>query len=93
MMKKLENTLVFIPGRSFAGAATKENSIVLIAELPNNKNDEMLKVLNVLGGKSLFVPIDVADVGSVRESIETIVAKFGRFDDALNSTLGRSYSL
>ena len=91
-MKKLESNAVFIPGGSSANEAIKEESILLIAELPNSKHEEMLKVLNTLGGKSLFVPIDVADVESVRQSIETVVAKFGRFDDALNSTLGRSYS-
>jgi hypothetical protein len=92
MMKKLENKAVFIPGGSIGSGATNEDTIVLIAELPNSKHEEMLKVLATLGGKSLFVPINVADVENVRQSIETIVEKFGRPDDARNSTLGRSYS-
>jgi len=83
--------VVFITGGAFASEATKEDTKVLIAEFPNSKHEEMLKVLTILGGKSLFVPIDFSDVDSVRQSIETMVAKFGYLDDALNTTLGKSY--
>lgn len=91
MMKKLENKVVFITGgasgigKASAIEAAKEGATVVIADLPNSKYEETLKEVNALGAKSLFVPIDVSDVESVKQAIQTTVAKFGRLDVALNN--------
>ena len=91
MMKKLENKVVFITGgasgigKASAIEAAKEGAIVVMADLPNSKHEETLKEVNALGAKSLFVPIDVSDVESVKQAIQTTVAKFGRLDVALNN--------
>ena len=91
MMKKLENKVVFITGgasgigKASAIEAAKEGATVVIADLPNSKHEETLKEVNALGPKSLFVPMDVSDVESVKQAIQTTVTKFGRLDVALNN--------
>jgi NAD(P)-dependent dehydrogenase (short-subunit alcohol dehydrogenase family) len=91
MMKKLENKVVFITGgasgigKASAIEAAKEGATVVIADLPNSKHEETLKELNVSGAKSLFVPVDVSDVDSVKQAIQITVTKFGRLDVALNN--------
>jgi NAD(P)-dependent dehydrogenase (short-subunit alcohol dehydrogenase family) len=91
MMKKLENKVVFITGgasgigKASAIEAAKEGAIVVIADLPNSKHKETLKEVNALGAESAFVPLDVTDVESVKQAIQTTVTKFGRLDVALNN--------
>lgn len=90
-MKKLENKVVFITGgasgigKASAIEAAKEGAIVVIADLPNSKHEEAIKELSALAAKSLFVPIDVSDVESVKQAIQTTLAKFGRLDVAFNN--------
>ncbi len=90
-MKKLENKIVFITGgnsgigKACALAAAKEGATIVIADLPINDHSEMLKEIEALGTKCMFVPIDVADVESVKNAITKTVKEYGRLDIALNN--------
>ncbi|RAJ06659.1 NAD(P)-dependent dehydrogenase (short-subunit alcohol dehydrogenase family) [Chitinophaga skermanii] len=98
-MKKLENKVVFITGgnsgigKASALEAAKEGAIVVVADLPNSHHDETMQELKALGAKTLFVPIDVSDVESVKAAINATVQAFGRLDVALNNAgVGGPYS-
>jgi len=98
-MKKLENKVVFITGansgigKASALEAAKEGATVVVADLPSANHEATMNELKALGGKSLFVPIDVSDVESVKAAIDTTVKTFGRLDIALNNAgIGAPYS-
>ena len=54
MMKKLKTKWYLLQEEHLPVKQLKEDTIVLIAEFPNSKHEEMLRVLTTLGGKSLF---------------------------------------
>lgn len=98
-MKKLENKIVFITGgnsgigKACAIEAAKEGATVVIADLATAKHEDTIEEINSYGGKSLFVPIDVSSVESVKKAISTVIEKFGRLDVALNNAgIGGPYS-
>ena len=90
-MKRLENKIVFITGgnsgigKASALEAAKEGATVVVADLPGSKHDQVIHDIEALGAKCLFVPIDVANVDSVKQAINTTVEKFGRLDVAFNN--------
>ena len=90
-MKKLEDKVVFITGgnsgigRACALEAAKEGAKVVVADLVRAKHGQTMEEIGAHGAETLFVPVDVADVASVRSAIDTTVAKFGRLDVALNN--------
>lgn len=98
-MKKLENKVVFITGgnsgigKACAIEAAKEGGKVVVADLATANPDETMGEIEALGVESLFVPIDVSDVESVKQAIAKTVEKFGRIDVALNNAgIGGPYS-
>ena len=98
-MNKLENKVVFITGgnsgigKASCLEAAKEGAIVVVADLPSADHKQTLQELSDLGAKCLFVPINVADVNSVKLAITTTVEKFGRLDVAFNNAgIGAPYS-
>ncbi|MCC9137416.1 SDR family NAD(P)-dependent oxidoreductase [Pontibacter silvestris] len=98
-MKKLENKVVFITGgnsgigKACAIEAAKEGAKVVVADLPTANHDETMSEIGALGVESSFVPVDVSDVESVKQAIDTTVQKFGRLDVALNNAgIGGPYS-
>ena len=90
-MKKLENKVVFITGgnsgngRACAFEAAREGAKVVVADLASADHEGTINELKLLGAGCFFVPIDVADVESVKSAINTTVAEFGRLDVALNN--------
>jgi len=90
-MKKLENKVVFITGgnsgigQACAFEAAREGAIVVVADLPSADHTETINELINLGAECLFVPIDVANVESVKSAISLTVEKYGRLDVALNN--------
>ncbi len=90
--KRLSGKVIFITGgnagigRACALQAAREGAdVVVVADLVGTHHDETMHELTKLGVKSLFVPIDVADVASVKAAIDTTVKRFGRLDVALNN--------
>jgi NAD(P)-dependent dehydrogenase (short-subunit alcohol dehydrogenase family) len=98
-MKRLENKIVFISGgnsgigKAAGLEAAREGATVVVADLPANDHEQTLKEIRALGAKCLFVPIDVADVDSVKQAIHLTVEEFGRLDIAFNNAgIGSTYS-
>ena len=66
---------------------------LLLLNLENKDHKQTLDEITALGAKCLFVPIDVSDVNSVKQAINTTVEKFGRLDVAFNNAgIGGVYS-
>lgn len=90
-MKKLESKIVFITGgnsgigKASALEAAKEDATIVIADLSTSDHSKTLKEIEALGAECMFVPIDVADVESVKKAINKTVEKYGRLDIALNN--------
>lgn len=90
-MKKLENKIVFITGgnsgigKACALAAAKEGATIVVADLPNSDHSQSMNEIKALGAECMFVPIDVADVESVKNAITKTVEEYGRLDIALNN--------
>jgi NAD(P)-dependent dehydrogenase (short-subunit alcohol dehydrogenase family) len=98
-MKKLENKIVFITGgnsgigKAAALEAAREGATVVVADMVSKEHDETINELTQLDAKAMFVPIDVADVESVKKAIAMTVEKFGRLDVAFNNAgIGGPYS-
>lgn len=98
-MKRLENKVVFITGgnsgigKAAALESAREGAIVVIADLANCNYQQTLDEITVLGAKTIFVPIDVSDVESVKKAIIATVTEFGRLDVAFNNAgIGAPYS-
>ncbi|MEO7045952.1 MAG: glucose 1-dehydrogenase [Ferruginibacter sp.] len=98
-MKRLENKVVFITGgnsgigKAAALEAAREGATVVVADLAGHNHEETLTEIKALGGKCMFVPIDVSDVESVKLAIFTTVAEFGSLDVAFNNAgIGGTYS-
>lgn len=90
-MKKLENKIVFITGgnsgigKASALESAREGATLVVADLENKDHKQTLEEITVLGAKCLFVPIDVSNVESVKQAINTTVEKFDRLDIAFNN--------
>ena len=98
-MKKLENKIVFVTGgnsgigKAACLEAAREGATVVVADLAKSDHEQTIKDIIALGNQSLFVPIDVSDVNSVKAAIATTVEKFGRLDVAFNNAgIGATYS-
>lgn len=98
-MKKLENKIVFITGgnsgigKASALEAAREGATVVVADLASQDHEETITEIKALGGKCMFVPINVSDVESVKLAILTTVAEYGRLDVAFNNAgIGGTYS-
>jgi len=98
-MKKLENKIVFITGgnsgigKAAALEAAREGAIIVVADLASKDHLETMTEIKAIGAKCMFVPIDVANVESVKLAIIKTVAEYGRLDIAFNNAgIGGTYS-
>ena len=98
-MKKLENKVAFITGgnsgigKAACMEAAREGATVVVADLASKDHKGTIDAIEALGAKCMFVPIDVADVNSVKQAINETVEKFGRLDVAFNNAgIGGVYS-
>ena len=98
-MKKLENKIVFITGgnsgigKAAALEAAREGATIVVADLATIDHSKTIAEIKAIGGKCMFVPIDVTDVESVKTAITKTVAEYGRLDVAFNNAgIGGVYS-
>ena len=90
-MKKLENKVVFITGglsgigKACAILASEEGAIVIIADIENNKVNEVLTEINKEKNIVTFYSCDVSNMEQVKTTIEKVVSTHGRLDVALNN--------
>lgn len=75
-MKRLEDKVVFITGgnsgigKACALEAAREGANVVIADLAKAEHQGTINELQEMGADAMFVPIDVADVESVKSAIQ-----------------------
>jgi len=98
-MNRLENKVVFITGgnsgigKACALEAAREGAKVVVADLAKSNHEQTMQEVGGFGTEVMFVPIDVANVESVKSAINATVEKFGRLDVALNNAgIGGPYS-
>ncbi len=80
-------------GKACAIEAAKEGAKVVVADLARYRHEKTMQEVGDHGADSLFVPVDVTDVASVKSAINATVEKFGRLDVALNNAgIGGPYT-
>jgi 2-dehydro-3-deoxy-D-gluconate 5-dehydrogenase len=62
---------------------------IVVAARDRAKSDTALAELTALGAETMFVAFDVAEEGSCRAMVETVIDRFGRLDILVNNA-GRS---
>ena len=72
-------------GRAAAMAFAKDGAIVVVSGRRNEAGAELVKELRAFGPEAEFINADVRKEGDVRALIDKIVARFGRFDVAVNN--------
>lgn len=82
-------------GRAYAKHFAANGAIPVIAEIDGQAGSSVAAEIKANGGQALAVQTDVADEGSVTETISRVMEEFGRIDVLLNnaaifSTITRS---
>lgn len=72
-------------GKATALAFAREGAAVVVAELNPEAGEKTLAEVLALGGKAIFVPVDIANREQVEHLVAVAVETFGRLDCAVNS--------
>ncbi|MEZ0538100.1 glucose 1-dehydrogenase [Fibrella arboris] len=72
-------------GRATALSFAREGAKVVVAELNPEAGKKTVADLHKLGGKGIFVPVDIASRAQVEQMVLVAVDTFGRLDCAVNS--------
>jgi len=91
MQKPFENKVVLITGgasgigRSTGLAFARDGAKVVIADVQVEAGEETVQLIKELGGKAIFVKVDVSQPDEVQALIEKTVDTYGRLDCAVNN--------
>jgi NAD(P)-dependent dehydrogenase (short-subunit alcohol dehydrogenase family) len=72
-------------GRAFAKALAASGATVALCARRASRLEELSDEIGKAGGKSLVLPLDVADVPAVRAAVDTIEEKLGPLDILVNN--------
>ena len=72
-------------GRGIARRFAREGAAVVIAELDSVSGETVVREVNELGGRGLFVKTDIMQKASILAVIEQTVQHFGRVDILINN--------
>jgi NAD(P)-dependent dehydrogenase (short-subunit alcohol dehydrogenase family) len=72
-------------GRATALTFAKGGAHVVIADMDDDRGDEVLKEIQAAGGDALYIHTDVSDDDSVKSMIQHAVATYGKLDMAVNN--------
>jgi 3-oxoacyl-[acyl-carrier protein] reductase len=72
-------------GRSIALKMAQEGADVVIAEMNRDTGAQTAKEVGDLGGKAMFVPLDVADQRSVQDMMRQVLHDWKRIDILVNN--------
>ncbi|GAQ25526.1 SDR family NAD(P)-dependent oxidoreductase [Tepidanaerobacter syntrophicus] len=75
-------------GRQFALALAKQGADIAIMARRKNKLEEVAQEIRTTGVKCLVVPCDVTKLDQVKDSVATIINKFGKVDILVNNAGG-----
>lgn len=71
-------------GRATAISFAKEGAKVVVVDINTQAGEAVVKEIEVLGGKAIFVQCDISNLEEVENMINKTVATFGRLDCAAN---------
>ena len=63
----------------------EEGATVVVADLNKEGGQQSLEMINTIGGKAIFIAVDVADYKSVQNLIKETIAQLGSIDIAINN--------
>jgi NAD(P)-dependent dehydrogenase (short-subunit alcohol dehydrogenase family) len=72
-------------GKAAALLLARRGYAVLVADRDEDGGRAVVEAIGAAGGKAFFARTDVLDEASVRDAVETALARFGRLDVAINS--------
>ena len=73
-------------GKAIAGALAQRGCQVVIAErLAELGEATAQEITSAYGQRSIAIPVDVSDLGSVKEMVEKALGEFGRIDILVNN--------
>lgn len=72
-------------GRAYALRFALEGARVIVADVREDKANEVAREVQSLGGEGLAIGIDVSDPESVREMVSQTIERFGHIDILLNN--------
>jgi 3-oxoacyl-[acyl-carrier protein] reductase len=72
-------------GRAYAERLAAEGANVVVADLDGPATQDVADAIEISGGQSLAVQVDVASSGSTRVLVEQTVARFGGVDGLVNN--------
>lgn len=90
-MKKLNDKIVFITGglsgigNACAIASAHKGAKLVIADLPSEKQDEVMQSIIDISPESIFVACNVSKIDELSSAIDLAVETFGAVDIALNN--------
>ena len=89
-MRLAEKISIVTGGGSGIGRATcerfaKEGSSVVVAEINEAAGQETVDLITDAGGISIFLPLDVTDINSVKAMVEHTVKRYGTIDILVNN--------
>src|SRR5436190_18961712 len=72
-------------GRATALAFAREGAGVVVADVPEQGNQETARMIEEAGGRALAVRCDVSRAEDVKAALDQAVETFGRLDFAFNN--------
>jgi NAD(P)-dependent dehydrogenase (short-subunit alcohol dehydrogenase family) len=76
-------------GRACAEACAAEGASIVVADLDEQRGNEVVEALRSTGATATFVVMDITDEPSVQRAVETATQTFGRLDALVTSAAGR----
>lgn len=72
-------------GRAAALAFSREGASVVVADISEQGNRDIARIIEEAGGRALAVRCDVTRADDVKTALDKVVEAFGRFDFAFNN--------
>ncbi|MFJ5590128.1 SDR family NAD(P)-dependent oxidoreductase [Streptomyces noursei] len=72
-------------GRAIASGLARRGAAVAVLDLDEAAAHETAEAITAAGGRTIAVPVDIADEDSVHSAIRTTVTAFGQLDLAVNN--------
>lgn len=67
-------------GKAVAELFAAEGAVVIVADLPNSPGESVASAISTLGGKAIFMPVDVTNPNEVQALVGGVADQFGQVD-------------
>ena len=75
-------------GRAIAQLFAREGASVVVAEIAEERGKAVVDEIETVGGRALFVPVDIADIQQLDTLFDRTIDTFGRLDVLVNNAYG-----